>query len=291
MWGSATSDAARPRGRFIHPEAARWMRPDAERWIRPDIARFLAPGSRPADVVPALNYKYNPNQPRVPAGNPDGGQWTYGGGGRSSSSLDDRRGRDDPRVLSDADPEVVKPGQQYAQVRGRRGGGTILINGQQFDLTLGQQARLTAEQSRAEAAIARVHEVDPSWSPPKSAYQSPEGLIRAYEADSVAAQARLTELAAKGAIPGPYRGESLPARGPGRKFTAAERMENNRIGRTTRCHTCGTLDPGTASGNFYFDHQFPTAINPPGRAQRLFPHCQSCSARQGPFVRDLKGKR
>jgi hypothetical protein len=24
--------------------------------------------------------KYDPNQPRVPAGNPDGGQWTDGGG-------------------------------------------------------------------------------------------------------------------------------------------------------------------------------------------------------------------
>ncbi|MFD0986539.1 hypothetical protein [Methyloligella solikamskensis] len=26
-------------------------------------------------------FKYNPNQPRVPAGNPDGGQWTDGNGG------------------------------------------------------------------------------------------------------------------------------------------------------------------------------------------------------------------
>ncbi|MCD0419676.1 hypothetical protein LOC51_20870 [Rubrivivax sp. JA1024] len=291
MWGFATSDSARPRQRFIHPEAARWMRPDAERWIRPDIARFLAAGSRPADVVPALNYKYNPNQPRVPAGNPDGGQWTHGGGGGNSSSLDDRTGHDDPRVLSDADPEVVKPGQQYTQVRGRRGGGIILINGQQFDLTLGQQARLILEQSRAQAAIARVREVNPSWSPPKSAYQSPEGLIRAYEADSVAAQARLTELAAKGAIPGPYRGESLPARGAGHNFTAAERSEINRIGRETGCHTCGTLDPGSKSGNFYIDHQFPNAINQAGRAQRLFPQCRSCSLRQGPFVRDLKRSR
>lgn len=29
----------------------------------------------------AWQEKYDPNQPRVPAGNPDGGQWTNGGGG------------------------------------------------------------------------------------------------------------------------------------------------------------------------------------------------------------------
>jgi hypothetical protein len=28
----------------------------------------------------ALKYGYNPNEPRVPRGNPDGGQWTTGGG-------------------------------------------------------------------------------------------------------------------------------------------------------------------------------------------------------------------
>lgn len=32
-----------------------------------------------------LKAGFNPNQPRVPAGNPDGGQWTDGGGGTSSS--------------------------------------------------------------------------------------------------------------------------------------------------------------------------------------------------------------
>ena len=57
------------------------MRSDAHRWIRPDAARFLTPGTDPASIYPALEHKYSPNQPRVPAGNPDGGQWTDGGGG------------------------------------------------------------------------------------------------------------------------------------------------------------------------------------------------------------------
>jgi hypothetical protein len=66
---------------FEAAQRARWMRPDAYRWIRPDAARFLIPGTDPRDVFPALQRKFNPDQPRVPAGNPDGGQWTDGGGG------------------------------------------------------------------------------------------------------------------------------------------------------------------------------------------------------------------
>ncbi len=52
--------------------------------------------------------KYRPDQPRVPAGNRDGGQWRRDGGGSA--------GGNDPRVLSDADPENTwEPGAQYAQ--------------------------------------------------------------------------------------------------------------------------------------------------------------------------------
>ena len=59
----------------------RWLKNDAARWVRPDAARFLKPGTRPEDVYPALALKYSPNQPRVPAGNLDCGQWTDGDGG------------------------------------------------------------------------------------------------------------------------------------------------------------------------------------------------------------------
>ena len=50
--------------------------------------------------------KYNENQPRVPAGNPDGGQWTKEGDDA------DRR-----LVLSDASPNGLAPGAQYAELR------------------------------------------------------------------------------------------------------------------------------------------------------------------------------
>lgn len=81
--------------------------------------------------------------------------------------------------------------------------------------------------------------------------------------------------------PGPYAGNSIPARGPGRNFTAAERQQINQIGRNTGCHTCGTKNPGTVSGNFVPDHQPPNALNPPGGAQRLYPQCLRCSRAQG----------
>lgn len=66
---------------YARHQQQRWMRPDAHRWVRPDAARFLLPNADLASAYPALDRKYDPNQPRVPAGNSDGGQWTDGGGG------------------------------------------------------------------------------------------------------------------------------------------------------------------------------------------------------------------
>jgi hypothetical protein len=36
--------------------------------------------------VRIADLKYEPNQPRVPAGNPEGGQWTDGTGGANSAA-------------------------------------------------------------------------------------------------------------------------------------------------------------------------------------------------------------
>jgi hypothetical protein len=81
--------------------------------------------------------------------------------------------------------------------------------------------------------------------------------------------------------PGPYADKSIPARGPDRNFKDWERTQINDIGRTTGCHTCGTKNPGTKYGDFILDHQPPSKLNFNGWAQRLFPHCLSCSQRQG----------
>jgi hypothetical protein len=137
----------------------------------------------------------------VPAGNPDGGQWTDGGGASRTQNLagDTSRkpGITDPRVISDTDPEGVRAGDKYAQAGNRRGGVTIRINGQTYELTPGQAARLDVARARAEDAIARVRKLDPEWKPSPSFYSSPEGLIRTYEASAAQAQTRINELAGR----------------------------------------------------------------------------------------------
>jgi hypothetical protein len=42
-----------------------------------------------AQVALLLKSNFNPNQPRVPAGNPDGGQWTRVGGSSSEAGTSD----------------------------------------------------------------------------------------------------------------------------------------------------------------------------------------------------------
>gem|GEM_PF-1250735 len=66
-----------------------------------------------------FQQKYSPDQPRVPAGSREGGQWTGGGGGGAQSGSGDGQdrsvGRNDPRILSDATPDnFFKPGTQLA---------------------------------------------------------------------------------------------------------------------------------------------------------------------------------
>src|SRR5205085_4171575 len=60
--------------------------------------------------------------------------------------------------------------------------------------------------------------------------------------------------------PGPHAGEGVPARGPQRDFTQDERDKINQQGQQNGCHTCGTTDPGTKSGNFVPDHQPPNGL-------------------------------
>jgi hypothetical protein len=86
---------AHQRARWLRPDAHRWVRPDAHRWVRPDAHRWFR-GNSPAAVYGWTDKaNFNPNQPRVPAGNPDGGQWTDGGGGGSG-----------PQTAEDAPPDV-----------------------------------------------------------------------------------------------------------------------------------------------------------------------------------------
>jgi hypothetical protein len=263
----------------LEQERKRFMRPDAQRFLRPDWRRFFGTSHKDDPLFrlyDRIERKYSPDQPRVPRGNPDGGQWTGDG---------DRNGRTDPRVVSDTAPDSTGPGAQFAQNRPRGGFSRVIINGQQVEPTPGQQARLAVVEAQAQDAIRRVQELDPKWRPEPSAYESVEGLIEAYQADARQAQDRTSELQSVGIGPGPFAGESIPARGPKRDFTATERREINSIGSETGCHTCGAKNPGTLRGNFVPDHQPPNALNLFGHEQRLYPQCISCSDFQGGWIR------
>lgn len=92
--------------------------------------------------------------------------------------------------------------------------------------------------------------------------------------------------------PGPFSGDSIPARGPGRKFTPGEREKINDIGRADGCHTCGKTEPGTKSDDFVPDHQPPSGLlGGNGGDQRLYPHCIDCSRVQGGQVSGAKRKK
>lgn len=227
--------------------------------------------------------KYSPDQPRVPAGNSDGGQWTSEGGSDSSY---------DSPVISDATPDNMWiPGAQYA-------GGIEddddenRIGGKPLEATPAQQARLALAQARWQDAISQVQALDPNWKPTPGLYETVEGQIADLEAQAQEARNRLSELANFGIGRGPFAGESIPARGPGRNLSAGERTQNNENGSEYGCHTCGADDPGTLSGNWVGDHQPPSALNSIGNAQRIYPQCLICSLRQGGWITQyLRGRR
>lgn len=304
---------------FSAAQARRWMRPNAHLYIRPDVWRFMPPGSPKylgkdavryfwpdsdkdqapqsngikdaaslsaerdellrlrreflaikADVkfrgfLRAFKANFNPAQPRD-----DQGRWT-------TTGISDRR------VLSDATPSNDwKPGAQYAQNRPRGGGGGPM------EPTPAQAARLAVVEAESRAAIARVRELDPNWRPTPGIYESVDGLIKDHQAQAREAKARLRELADKGIGPGEFARESIPARGPGRDLRQDERDTLSWIFSKYGCHTCGTFEAGTASGNPIADHQPPTALNWRNAPQRLYPQCQTCSVFQGGWVRSLR---
>src|SRR5258707_1338219 len=109
------------RQRWLRHDAHLWIRPDAARWLKPgtdpaevfpelqrqretaeDAAfaakiaasrRFLAELRAEVDELKAAlkrrrleEAKYSPAQPRVPAGNPRGGQWSDRSGGQSQGT-------------------------------------------------------------------------------------------------------------------------------------------------------------------------------------------------------------
>lgn len=110
----------------------------------------------------ALKYGFNADQPRVPRGSPDGGQWSRVAA--SSSSRTGSRGRYGTNF----------PGATYSQ-----------------------QVRLDREIARTENALRQVRQFDPTWKPTVQSLTKPgsiEGAIRDAEARAQQAESRLNQL-------------------------------------------------------------------------------------------------
>jgi hypothetical protein len=118
--------------------------------------------------------KYSPYQPRVPAGNSDGGQWTMGDGGieaAESTNESDQNGSLRPlqyaaletATRTDA-ADVANPGTQYAagneeeEFRENRAGTPL-------EGTEEQQARLQSSDVAWRTVLSQVRKLDPSWKP------------------------------------------------------------------------------------------------------------------------------
>jgi hypothetical protein len=203
------------------------------------FSKFLETRERLREIVGSLGRAhdhYDPNQPRVPKGHPDGGQWTNDYHEVANSEFADQ---DNYRALSDLVPEDFwRPGAQYASRR--------VVGGRGGPPTPGQLARLEAARIRARDAIRRVHERDPTWEPQPSVYSTVEGQIAAAQATAREAEIYFQKLLDHSS--GPQYGRSIPSRGPHRKFTSAERREIDRIFFEDGCSSCGTKNPGTRGG-------------------------------------------
>lgn len=118
----------------------------------------------------AVKANFDPNQPRVPAGHPDGGQWTDAGGGGTGDAT-----------------AAVHVAQGRRGPRGR---------GSDAEATPAQLAIRDIREAQARESIRRVQEIDPSWRPRQSADTgSVSGQIKRAEGQIREAEAHLRELA------------------------------------------------------------------------------------------------
>lgn len=122
------------------------------------------------------------------------------------------------------------------------------------------------------------------WGWPTKALRLP-GAIRTIESVNAAEHAAAAAKAGDGLLaPGSYAGRSIPGDAT-RKFTREQRDELNEIMGDTGCHRCGTLSPGTKSGDAIPDHQPP--LSQSDGPYELYPHCLACSREQGLFLANL----
>lgn len=123
-----------------------------------------------------LHRKYDPGQPRIPAGQSGGGRWTDGGGTGDGERI---------RVAQNGPP------------RPARSTTTTRLGARPLEGTPGQISEWAATRMQADAAVAAVRRIDRDWRPdyPSSLTETIEGETAAERARLESAEARLAELA------------------------------------------------------------------------------------------------
>ena len=208
-----------------------------------------ADGSAGANASDAsIVRKYSPDQPRAPAGNPSGGQWT-GEGGSSPSN--------DSRVISDATPDNAWiPGARYAGGI-EEGEGENRVRGEPLEATPAQQARLAVAEGFWRDTISRVQALDRTGSLLQERMKRLRDKLLISSSSPRSQIIKLyPNLRASASAPG--RSPVSPSRhGVQVVISMSGRWPRSNIGAETGCLTCGTTEPGTSSGNFVLDHQPP----------------------------------
>ncbi len=203
-----------------------WARLEKTSFLTPDEKRAAIgygptpAGSRNKFHSPTLTDKFSPTQPRIPAGQPGGGQWTDGdgdGGGVINDVTDviatvlDQIDIEDidlgpidgdianPRntIFDDTEPRQPSDLDDLVHPVNRRRG-TPSSNNSPADLL-----RLDAATRQAELSARRTQELDPTWRAPQSAFtrNDLEGNIRHQDAIARSANERFSEIT-RDAIPG-----------------------------------------------------------------------------------------
>lgn len=206
-----------------------------------------------------LKAGFRRDQPRVPRGQPEGGQWT----------------------------KVPGYAQVYRVARRRAGGGQIRIGGRWHSITPAQEARLQVSAGAMRDAVKRVQSADPHWRPRPQAYETVEGQIRANEAIRLQAELRLFELTGRPIALGPFAREWITLAPGQMRLSAEQRRQLDAIGQRYGCHGCGSTSNLTRNGHSVGDHQMPSALSQP---TLIAPHCIHCSNVQGGYVGGLIGR-
>ena len=181
-----------------------------------------ARGQNAQVIAKRFTKHFDPDQPRVPAGQSGAGEWTKDGQIGAASILAELSAEranviqdnaqphaapaTDSRVISDAAPGATwLPGVRYAGGL-EEGEGENRIPGEPGEGTPAQQARWTIADARLRDLLSQVQAVDPSWKPTPGFRGIIEGEIADLEAQAQQTQTRLAEVTSVGSEPPPEGG-------------------------------------------------------------------------------------